>query len=315
MMKRFLVTLSLATGCSSVESQPELDPNPVPVSTSTKLTLPDHRPNTTQTSNQSNGVDRLESSDFSQRMKTAIQSSQNLRVDATDPMGEGNGFFDSDPRIVDDTVDCMTWVQWVLALAYAGPNENPQPWLDAIRYYGSNIGFDTRKHYVDRWLTLEPGPLLPIQSEGLAVESERIQLALQKFQQQHQYPCELYQSELDHIRLDVIPQHHLLDTIHNLAPGFYILFGIATDHYLSMYGAQSGPMAQVHPAILEKTQHEVWIHHASTALERIATVRPNEWLQANRRLHRASTIYSIDPSWTLPEDNPSTEVQSACIIR
>ena len=302
-----------ATGCPSIE--PHHAPSLVPVPQTQSITDPssEQEITPTQLSRPAEGV--LGNAELGQRIKSAIQATQHLIVDASDPMGEGSGYFDSDPRSVGDRVDCMTWVQWVLALAYAGENADPQPWLDAIRYYGSSIGFDTRKHYVDRWLTLEPGPLIPIPSHRLTVESEGIQLTLQAFQDHKQYPCELYQSEMNHIRLDVIPQDQLSKTIDDLTPGFYILFGIATDHYLSMYGAQSGPMAQVHPAILEKTQHEVWIHHASTALERIATVKPDEWLHANRRLHRASTLYSIDPSWTLPEDNPSTEVRSACIIR
>ena len=129
-----------------------------------------------------------------------------------------SGFFDSDPRIVGDRVDCMTWVQWVLALAYAGNERDPQPWLDAIRYYNAHVGFDTRKHYVDRWLTLDPGPLVPIQSHSLSVETERIDLALEDFRLHHQYPCELYQSEMNHIRLDVISQEHLIEIIHDLAP-------------------------------------------------------------------------------------------------
>ena len=99
--------------------------------------------------------------EFNLRLEKAIaQSKDNIRIELQDMRGEGEGAWDSDPRVPTNTLNCMTWLQWVLALAYMP--ETPQLALDAIRYYNSEPYFATRKHYIDRWLMLEPGPLQPI---------------------------------------------------------------------------------------------------------------------------------------------------------
>ena len=90
----------------------------------------------------------LQGDELNQRIAAAIEQTRDLQVVYTDPLGEGPFHFDPDPLLPGDQIDCMTWLQWVLALAYAGPDGDPALWLQALRYYRSTIGFDTRKHYI-----------------------------------------------------------------------------------------------------------------------------------------------------------------------
>jgi hypothetical protein len=58
-------------------------------------------------------------------------------------------------------VDCVTWVQQVLARAVAdAPGDAAiAAALRRIRYFAGVPGFGTRKHFVDSWLAWDPWPL------------------------------------------------------------------------------------------------------------------------------------------------------------
>ena len=44
----------------------------------------------------------------------SIESSKQFEVSLIDSLGEGEGCFDSDSRYELQTVNCQTWLQWVL---------------------------------------------------------------------------------------------------------------------------------------------------------------------------------------------------------
>ena len=127
--------------------------------------------------------------------------------------------------------------------------------------------------------------MIPIEIPPDIARIKDIHLELDAFLEHHRYPCRLHESERVQFRLHVIPQDQLMITISKLEDGFYILFGVASERYLELYGVQSGPMGQVHPAILEVTDRSATVHHASTALEQVASVTLEEWIHASRHLH------------------------------
>ena len=236
-------------------------------------------------------------SELHENIRIAIERTRGMKVQPDDPLGEGDGFFDSDPRIPTDTIDCMTWLQWVLAMAYSSEDSDPLRWMDTLRYYGGNVGFDTRKHYVDRWLWMDPGPLRPLPCDSEDCPSETIELQLDGVPRAHDYPCSLWREEVSSIEFRSFQPNRLPNVLKSLEPGFYVIFGVANDRYLSLYGQDSGPMGQVHPALLEITDEHIEITHASTVAGAIDTLSLTEWIENSRTLHRGTTLYSLDPDW------------------
>ena len=252
----------------------------------------------------------LQGHELTLRLASSIEQTRDLQVVYTDPLGEGPFHFDPDPLLPSDRIDCMTWLQWVLALAYAGPDGDPAPWLQALRYYRSTIGFDTRKHYVDRWIWLDPGPMRTIDC-GTHCQSETIELETQRLIETRGAPCPLWRSDVSSVEIQSVPQAKLTEVVADLQPGFYVLFGVASERYLDLYGS-SGPMAQVHPALLEVGLGEASVSHASTALDQVATVPLSEWMSAVQNLHRATTLYALDPAWWPAADKRFIDHEARC---
>ncbi len=191
--------------------------------------------------------------DLDARMAAAVQQTKGLTVVYTDPLGEGTGT-DPDPRVPGAEVDCMTWVQWVLALA-GGPAESAPERLDALRYYGGQVGFRTRKHYLDRWLAWEPGPLLPLDLSAHpdkathVVSVEPVLLRAARGER-----CPLWREDEVSFRVDYLKADTVLAEAGSWEPGWYVLTGIATEKYLGMYGQEVGPMGQVHLFLLDASE-------------------------------------------------------------
>lgn len=65
-----------------------------------------------------------------------------------DPLGEGErGEMDRDPIVDLERVDCLTFVETVMALAKSSSLENATARLQRIRYKGGAIGWATRNHF------------------------------------------------------------------------------------------------------------------------------------------------------------------------
>jgi hypothetical protein len=68
------------------------------------------------------------------------------------PLGEGEGP-DADPRLSFDAVDCVTFVEEVMALSVSPDAEALLPTLDGIRYEGGRVAYEARKHVMEaQWL-------------------------------------------------------------------------------------------------------------------------------------------------------------------
>jgi D-alanyl-D-alanine carboxypeptidase/D-alanyl-D-alanine-endopeptidase (penicillin-binding protein 4) len=61
------------------------------------------------------------------------------------------------PRIQPDSLDCVTFIEYVMALSYAKNENEVYPTLQNIRYLDSTHTFDTRKHFfVEDWVKHTP---------------------------------------------------------------------------------------------------------------------------------------------------------------
>lgn len=91
-----------------------------------------------------------------------------------DPLGEGPGHADADPRLRLDAVDCQTYVETVLALAAASSVEEVERRLDDLRYDGE-VGFERRHHYFEaQWITANErkGYVRPATKRWFAAETK-----------------------------------------------------------------------------------------------------------------------------------------------
>lgn len=69
----------------------------------------------------------------------------------TSPLGEGTGF-DADPLIRFDGVDCLTFVEQVMAMSTVARSSEVLPVLNQIRYFG-DPGYAERNHLMEaQWL-------------------------------------------------------------------------------------------------------------------------------------------------------------------
>lgn len=81
-----------------------------------------------------------------------------------DPLGEGAGI-DADPLARYDAFDCLTFVEEVLALAFAGDPAHSGEWRNRVRYGDQAPSYGARRHFMElQWL---PGAV----ADGLLVET------------------------------------------------------------------------------------------------------------------------------------------------
>jgi hypothetical protein len=66
-----------------------------------------------------------------------------------DPLGEGPAAeVDTDPRFRVAPVDCLTFVETTLSMAYAENLTEARRWMDRLRYSGSKVAFSRRNHFM-----------------------------------------------------------------------------------------------------------------------------------------------------------------------
>lgn len=228
---------------------------------------------------------------------TALKEMSVKKVEYSASLGEGEGEFDPSPRYIRDKVNCMTWMQAVIASAYGKSEQERMLYLDSLRYYGNTVSFGTRKHYVDRWLALEPEPLISVKTDSCKFDIiGSVGLELNRFKQNHSYQGELYQEEHRMFGLDVLSSARMSDCLSSLDNGFYALFFVANSTYLEIWG-KHGSMGQVHSMIVEITD-VIRIHHASIDFGK---VQIEDWSDLSTRLESVAqgyTIYAFAPEWT-----------------
>ena len=237
-----------------------------------------------------------EPAEFSLRIEKAIiQSQQDTRIELRDMLGEGEGAWDSDPRVPTDTLNCMTWLQWVLALTYSP--EDPKVGLDAIRYYNSEPYFATRKHYIDRWLMLEPGPLEAISNRLQGHEQKTVQLALSRLTESRDYSCELNAPFTTEVSFSYLPSTQFLAQLSELEKDWYVVFPVAKPAYYTILYPAAGPMGQVHSMILDLREPEPKLWHASIDYGAVVHEPPAHFAHRMRELIDGFSIYALNEDW------------------
>ena len=232
---------------------------------------------------------------------TALAQSMSMSVAMQPDLGEGEGAFRSQSRYSVDSVNCITWFQWVLAAAYTQdtPNKFDQH-LDSIRYYNQTVGFDTRKHFVDRWLLYDPAPLQAITLDNCQTNAARsVVLELSLFRAQQGYSCSLYQENSPKEQL-VIPYMTVRQTElcqRSLQDGYYALFMVPNERWLTRW-SQIGEMGTVHAMILHMHQGSGLVYQASIDQKSVVS---ESWSDLKERLSVVSDgyrIYEFDPTWS-----------------
>lgn len=191
---------------------------------------------------------------LTRKMAEVIERTRDIKVVYQDVLGEGEGAWDPDPRYPTDTVNCITWLHLLLAEVYGNTPEEKLRVMDRVRYFDGHVGFGFRKHYTDQWTEIDPLPLRKVDlrsCESSAVKTIHLELDPERFTRNIKYSCPLYHMNRSTFDLDVVPPHGLVQCAGGLAPGYYVLFPVATERYLQRYGGFSGPMGQVHTVLLE----------------------------------------------------------------
>ncbi len=123
------------------------------------------------------------------KIDSAIQSSMDYEVVLEDVLGEAQDSvpqWDNDPRISGPSngnrVNCMIWLQMVIAKVYASSGLPLQKALDHIRYFGGTPAFCLRKHYTDHWVELDPAPLVPVDLQDCTkLKKHHVKITLNSF--------------------------------------------------------------------------------------------------------------------------------------
>lgn len=254
-------------------------------------------PPSPQPEEKTNSLTRTE---LNNRIRAAIERTAHFKVAYDDVLGEGPDRWDSHPRYPKDTVNCIVWITHVLAEAYGRDLTDKTPVLDRLRYYEGTPAFGLRKHYNAHWVQVEPEPLrkhLP-QACGPYL-TEAVDLELEAFTKAQAYACPLYRMDQKRISYQYLSPSRLEDCAPQLDPGFYVVFGVATQTYTEQFGKKSGPMGLVHGMFLEvNLAGDAWIHHASTSAKKIKREKLEKYIKRMRKeLHKGYTIYELSTEW------------------
>ncbi|MEW6055459.1 MAG: N-acetylmuramoyl-L-alanine amidase-like domain-containing protein, partial [Bdellovibrionota bacterium] len=239
-------------------------------------------------------LDQLES-----RYVEAIAKSMHYEVTLEDVLGEGVGGWDADPRHPKDTVNCMIWLQLVLAEIYGANPAEKALVLDKIRYYFGRPAFSLRKHYIDHWLSVEPEPLRKVNLNKCGFPYyQHVTLDIDAFLKHRKFSCPLYEMDENKFELQYVNAEGVLRCQKTLPRGHYILFAVPSEQYAQLYLRETGPMGLVHAMILRiSTNQEPLIYHASTSAKKVLEEPLPVFLERMKNLHRGYVFYQLDPDW------------------
>ena len=224
----------------------------------------------------------------------------NLTVVYTDPLGEGSGI--GSPRV--PGTGSLHDLGAVGARLAAGPEASARtPRHPAL--LRRTVGFRTRKHYLDRWLAWEPGPLAALDlSAHPARQTHAVDIEPVLLRAARGEGCPLWKEESRTFQATHLPADDLLADAASWEPGWYVLTGVATDKYLGLYGQEVGTMGQVHLFLLDATvggradrSPEDWtLWHASTMRGLVFEDRLGRLLGNTRTIYRGFVPYRVtDP--------------------
>ncbi len=234
---------------------------------------------------------------FQARLRAALDLTQTMQVVYRDVLGEGPGHWDDDPLVPAQEVNCLTWIQIVLAHAYGG-ERGVEECLRTLRYYGGVISFGTRKHFIDLWTTLDPGPLKPL-AGGACVPDRVFEVTLdpQGWLDHLGFPCPSFEAAR-RVRISAYSAEALQTCLDALAPGIYLSFPVANQRYLASFGQFTGPMIQVHGLFLERGENGTLVHHASFAQRAVIRMGLPRFLLRFGDVFQGYALYRLDENWS-----------------
>lgn len=253
-------------------------------------------------------TDAMTQEELNRRLSETIATTIDRRVVLEDVTGEGPGAWDADPRYPTDTVNCMIWLQLLMAEVYGKGLPDKTPVLDRIRYFGGQVGFGTRKHYTDHWLAVDPGPLKKVDFTACAKPAvHHVKLNFKPFTDSRKYSCGLYEMNRSELQFDYAPRDKIADCARSLKSGYYILFAVPTQKFLKRSLKQTGPMGLVHAMVLKLRDYDAakgpralsstLVYHASTAAAQVQVEPFEKFLAKSKNIHRGYVVYELDPSW------------------
>jgi len=183
-----------------------------------------------------------------------------------------------------------------------------------------HVGFGLRKHYVDQWMQLDPGPFERMDPAACGPVRRRVvHLEPETFLRSVGYPCPLYGMDRRDYTIDYTATADFVVCIRRLAPGYYVLNAIATDRYLQRYGQTSGPMGLVHAIFLQVRppspdaggERQLIVHHASVVLHRLVHEPFTQLVDRNTGVYDGFVAYRLNPRWDWRRAVPLTAETAA----
>ncbi len=240
-------------------------------------------------------------------VSSALKASRSFSVSLSGEYGEGSDAFVARDRHQTDVYNCLTWLYWVLATAYAKTDvEEFRRYLDDLRYY-DQISFAERKHFVDRWLVYDPAPLKPLEQVACrADQTTMVHLQLQRFRQTKNYQCSLYQEDQTGQETLMIPYLSLVQShqcVEALVDGYYVAFFVPSEEWLVRWST-IGDFGTVHAMIIEKSGDAVLVHHASIDKRQVIEESWSEFTTRLATVAKGYRIFDLDDNWTVPQPLP-----------
>lgn len=243
----------------------------------------------------------------------SLRLSRNYAVVYEDILGEGAGAWDSDRRYPEYEVNCIIWLQALLSDVYGQGLNDKTPVLDKIRYYGGHAGYGLRKHFIGRWLAMDPGPLKRLDFADypgyVKPVKYSITLDLETFRNSMKYPGKLYREEVNTINLEYVKVTEFPKLAVRLEPGYYVMFGVPSDFYLRSWTKLSGPLGLVHAFLLHVgdrpgAEGNIRSYHASIISGTVGHLTLSALVKRIRKTTRGLVLYELVPGWDYSKTEP-----------
>lgn len=265
---------------------------------------------------------RMDRDQLNRCLEQSLERHRNVAVVYQDVLGEGSGRWDPEPLYPDGSVNCIIWLYLLLADTYGSTPEEKVQVMNRIRYFDGQIAFGMRKHYIDSWMEFDPGPLVRKDVSACSgVQTHKVQLDPARFRTSVGYQCPLYRMRETSFQIPFVSGESLVQCAGGFRPGYYVVFPLASDRYLQKYGANSGPMGQVHAALLQVPAqgaaasggNNLKIFHASISSGRVVETRLPAYVRSMANLFRGYALYELDPAWNWKK-TPAADKEAKSIL-
>jgi hypothetical protein len=248
---------------------------------------------------------RMDRAQLNRCLEQSLERHRNVAVVYQDVLGEGPGHWDPDPLYPSGSVNCIIWLDLLLADTYGSTPAEKEQVMNRLRYFKGQIAFGTRKHFTDNWMAFDPEPLVRTDLSACpGVQNQEIQLDPDRFRASVGYKCPLYKMRDTSFEIPFVSGDGLVQCAAGFRPGYYVVFPLASDRYLQKYGANSGPMGQVHAVLLKVPAEgagvngsDLTVYHASISSGRVVETRLPAYIRTMANLFRGYALYELDPAW------------------